>query len=288
MGDKCIPDLPESRIPLIIVYRKGEIRHQIAAWGADKDRQPEGRSLFSAFRTISDIIQSFFQNWRQFYWSQVLSISQRNSLDTADIEFRAMAMMMTVTMTMTMTMTLHQGCALPLPLQTPDTRKTSGPHRKTKTTQTQNLNLICKTQDLALIIQHKIEIILLLKLMDNTTKHQIAVDKVSGKTRDMGARIPYGWKSRSQEVPKLSPHATSIAHYAQELSKISSKGGDCVVSYYAQSMTEPKKSAMILQKSFLSYRSTPDHSHPSLTSCPTVQALQYTIPNSHLLGRSQP
>jgi len=37
-------------------------------------------------------------------------------------------------------------------------------------------------------------------------------------------------------------------------------------------------------KEFVSYRSTPDHSHPSLTSRPTVQALHYTIPNSHVLG----
>ena len=37
-------------------------------------------------------------------------------------------------------------------------------------------------------------------------------------------------------------------------------------------------------ETFVSYRSTPDHSHPSPTSCPTVQALQYTILNSHVLG----
>lgn len=44
---------------MIIVYRKGDIRHQIASWGADKDRQPEGRALFSNLTTISDIIRSF-------------------------------------------------------------------------------------------------------------------------------------------------------------------------------------------------------------------------------------
>jgi len=44
---------------MIIAYRKGDIRHQIVAWGADRDRQPEGRTLFSAFATTSDIIQSF-------------------------------------------------------------------------------------------------------------------------------------------------------------------------------------------------------------------------------------
>jgi len=31
-------------------------------------------------------------------------------------------------------------------------------------------------------------------------------------------------------------------------------------------------------------RSTPDHGYPSLTSFPTVQALQYTISSSHVLG----
>ena len=121
MGDKCIPNLPESRVPMIIVYRKGDIRNQIVAWGADRDRQPEGRTLFSALTTISDIIQSVFQNWRQFYWLQVLSISQRHFpklLDTVDVELRKMAMMMTVMMKMIMT--LHQGCALPLHLQMPD------------------------------------------------------------------------------------------------------------------------------------------------------------------------
>lgn len=45
VGDKCIPNLPESRVPMIIVYRKGDIRHQIVAWGADKDRQPEGSAF---------------------------------------------------------------------------------------------------------------------------------------------------------------------------------------------------------------------------------------------------
>ena len=59
VGDKCIPNIPESRIPMIIVYRKGDIRHQIVAWGADEDRQPEGRTPFTNLTTISDIIESF-------------------------------------------------------------------------------------------------------------------------------------------------------------------------------------------------------------------------------------
>ena len=80
IGDKCIPNLPESRVPMIIVYRKGDIRHQIVAWGADKDRQPEGRTLFSTLTTISYIIQYYFRiggnftghrcsrSPREFFW----------------------------------------------------------------------------------------------------------------------------------------------------------------------------------------------------------------------------
>jgi len=42
VGDKCIANLPDSRVPMIIVYRKGDIRNQIVAWGADRDRTQEG------------------------------------------------------------------------------------------------------------------------------------------------------------------------------------------------------------------------------------------------------
>jgi len=41
VGDKCIPNLPDSRCPMIIVYRKGDIRNQIVAWGADRERRIE-------------------------------------------------------------------------------------------------------------------------------------------------------------------------------------------------------------------------------------------------------
>ncbi|KAF5386990.1 hypothetical protein D9615_001960 [Tricholomella constricta] len=41
VGDKCIPNLPESRVPMFIVYKKGDIRNQITAWGADKERRIE-------------------------------------------------------------------------------------------------------------------------------------------------------------------------------------------------------------------------------------------------------
>ncbi|KAJ7760432.1 thioredoxin-like protein [Mycena metata] len=38
VGDKCIANLPDTRVPMIIVYKKGEIRNQVVAWGADRDR----------------------------------------------------------------------------------------------------------------------------------------------------------------------------------------------------------------------------------------------------------
>ncbi|SJL04709.1 related to phosducin homolog, likely to be involved in regulation of pheromone response [Armillaria ostoyae] len=41
VGDKCIPNLPDSRIPMLIIYRKGEIRNQVIAWGSDRERRSE-------------------------------------------------------------------------------------------------------------------------------------------------------------------------------------------------------------------------------------------------------
>ncbi|KIM55211.1 hypothetical protein SCLCIDRAFT_17448 [Scleroderma citrinum Foug A] len=41
VGNKCIPDLPDSRIPMLIIYRKGEIRNQLISWGADRERHLE-------------------------------------------------------------------------------------------------------------------------------------------------------------------------------------------------------------------------------------------------------
>ncbi|KAL4065224.1 thioredoxin-like protein [Scleroderma yunnanense] len=41
VGDKCIPDLPDSRIPMLIIYRKGEIRNQLISWSADRERRIE-------------------------------------------------------------------------------------------------------------------------------------------------------------------------------------------------------------------------------------------------------
>jgi len=41
VGDKCIPDLPESRQPMMIIYRDGEVQNQIVAWGGDRERRLE-------------------------------------------------------------------------------------------------------------------------------------------------------------------------------------------------------------------------------------------------------
>ncbi len=48
VGDKCIPNLPDSRVPMFIVYRKGEIVTQITAWGSDRERKVEGRLMIAA------------------------------------------------------------------------------------------------------------------------------------------------------------------------------------------------------------------------------------------------
>ncbi|KAH9918398.1 thioredoxin-like protein [Epithele typhae] len=41
VGDKCIPNLPDVRLPMLIVYRKGEVLNQLVAWGADRPRLVE-------------------------------------------------------------------------------------------------------------------------------------------------------------------------------------------------------------------------------------------------------
>ncbi|KAG6845199.1 hypothetical protein H0H87_012526 [Tephrocybe sp. NHM501043] len=41
VGDKCIPNLPDSRVPMLIVYKNGDIRNQIVAWAADQERRIE-------------------------------------------------------------------------------------------------------------------------------------------------------------------------------------------------------------------------------------------------------
>ncbi|OBZ75108.1 Phosducin-like protein 3 [Grifola frondosa] len=41
VGDRCIENLPDARLPMFIVYRKGEVLNQIVAWGADRERKIE-------------------------------------------------------------------------------------------------------------------------------------------------------------------------------------------------------------------------------------------------------
>lgn len=44
VGDKCIQNLPESRQPMLIIYRDGEVQNQVVAWGGDRERRLEGES----------------------------------------------------------------------------------------------------------------------------------------------------------------------------------------------------------------------------------------------------
>lgn len=50
VGDKCIANLPDVRIPMFIIYRKGEVVNQIVAWGGDRERKIEG--YFHALRPV--------------------------------------------------------------------------------------------------------------------------------------------------------------------------------------------------------------------------------------------
>ena len=47
VGDKCIENLPDLRLPMFIVYRQGEIRNQIISWGADRERSFEGNEILA-------------------------------------------------------------------------------------------------------------------------------------------------------------------------------------------------------------------------------------------------
>jgi len=58
VGDKCLPNLPDSRVPMIIVYRKGDIRNQIIAWGADRERRLEGENFVSIFEKKNYILKT--------------------------------------------------------------------------------------------------------------------------------------------------------------------------------------------------------------------------------------
>ncbi|KAI0792761.1 thioredoxin-like protein [Abortiporus biennis] len=41
VGDKCIPNLPDARLPMLIIYRNGEVLNQLVAWGGDRERKIE-------------------------------------------------------------------------------------------------------------------------------------------------------------------------------------------------------------------------------------------------------
>ncbi|KAL0947550.1 hypothetical protein HGRIS_013645 [Hohenbuehelia grisea] len=45
IGDKCIPNLPDSRLPMFIIYRKGEVLTQLIAWSARRQGTIDGLSL---------------------------------------------------------------------------------------------------------------------------------------------------------------------------------------------------------------------------------------------------
>ncbi|KAI0032336.1 hypothetical protein K488DRAFT_38545, partial [Vararia minispora EC-137] len=56
VGDKCLPNLPDSRVPMFIVYRCGEIVTQITSWGADRERTAEGAHRFDCFNTLEALL----------------------------------------------------------------------------------------------------------------------------------------------------------------------------------------------------------------------------------------
>ncbi|KAL1675546.1 thioredoxin-like protein [Schizophyllum commune] len=46
VGDKCIPNLPDERIPMFLVYRAGELVNQLVSWGKDRERRIEGEAMW--------------------------------------------------------------------------------------------------------------------------------------------------------------------------------------------------------------------------------------------------
>ena len=42
VGDKCIENLPDARLPMFIIYRKGEVLNQLVSWGTHRERRIEG------------------------------------------------------------------------------------------------------------------------------------------------------------------------------------------------------------------------------------------------------
>lgn len=45
VGDKCIENLPDTQIPMILVYRKGDLRNRFMAWGRERERLQEGEHI---------------------------------------------------------------------------------------------------------------------------------------------------------------------------------------------------------------------------------------------------
>ncbi|KAH6919139.1 GTPase inhibitor [Coprinopsis sp. MPI-PUGE-AT-0042] len=41
VGDKCIENLPDTQIPMILLYRKGDLRNRFMAWGRERERLQE-------------------------------------------------------------------------------------------------------------------------------------------------------------------------------------------------------------------------------------------------------
>ena len=60
---------------MFIVYKKGDIRNQIVAWGADKERRLEG-GHFDMFQT--PLIFLLLQSSKLFLWWRTQSIHQNN------------------------------------------------------------------------------------------------------------------------------------------------------------------------------------------------------------------
>lgn len=42
VGDKCIPNYPDRMLPTLILYRNGEIKEQLVAWGTKREGTLEG------------------------------------------------------------------------------------------------------------------------------------------------------------------------------------------------------------------------------------------------------
>ncbi|KXN82616.1 Phosducin-like protein 3 [Leucoagaricus sp. SymC.cos] len=54
VGDKCIPNLPDARVPMLIIYRSGDIKNQIVSWGADRERSLEELEAMLIMSTAID------------------------------------------------------------------------------------------------------------------------------------------------------------------------------------------------------------------------------------------